>query len=98
MNTLNNEAIEFSLEFDYDDNHRIMNPGKFEGERQATPYFYYMTLESAQDDTIYSDDGELLYDIFQVTEDDKQLLPELENIRTVKIFTDSQGFCYSEVE
>ena len=90
MDILIKESLQFAQEFDVDKYGLIINPGKFERETQYTPYFYNMTLHSAQDDIEYIDND--VYDIFNITEDDRALFPDLIGIDKVSISTDNQGF------
>lgn len=92
INDLELESLQFSLEFNYDQYGLITNPGKFEREYHFVPYFYNMTLHSAQDDIEYIDGT--AYDIFNVKQIDYTIFPDLIGIDKVAIFTDSQGFVY----
>ena len=90
MDTLIKESLQFAQEFDVDKYGLIINPGKFEREVQYTPYFYNLTMHSAQDDIKYIDDW--VYDVFNVTQSDRELFPDLIGIDKVSINTDNNGF------
>lgn len=65
---------------------RITSPGKFEGEPIYAPYFWDLYLNGFADD----DDGELL--TFAVDQEAIDEFPELQNIATVQLWENSQGF------
>ncbi len=93
MNILIKESLEFANSFGLGYADFITNPGKFEGEPRYTPYFWNLTLHSAQDDIEYIDND--VFDIFYVTEDDRKLFPDLIGIDEVAISVDDNGFVYS---
>lgn len=70
----------------------IKSPGKFEGEPIYAPYFYDAYLNGMADD----DDGERLK--FDVTAEDREEFPELQNIDLVILWEDGSGFVFVEVE
>ena len=97
LSTLQQESLEFVNSFDYNDAALINSPGKFEGEPQYTPYYWNMVLHGAADETI----GPIerwTYDIFEVTEDDKDIFPELENVKVISVTSDEFGFVYSDLD
>ena len=96
MDTLIKESFEFANSFGMGYADFIVNPGMFEGEPRYTPYFYNMTLHSAQDDIEYIDND--VYDIFNVTEDDRALFPDLIGIDKVAISIDNNGFVYASLD
>ena len=95
MNTLQKKSLEFTDSFDYDDYGLITNPGKFERERRYVPYFWNMTMHSAENELIH---GDYVYSIFNITEDDIKIFPELKDISQVTVYECSQGFVYSLLE
>jgi hypothetical protein len=95
-NILQVESLEFANSFDYDENGLITNPGKFERECRYVPYFWNLTMHSAQDDTEY--DEFMGFYVFNITEDDLKIFPELKNTESVTVYECSQGFVYSLLE
>lgn len=73
-------------------NGRIISPGKFEGEPDFAPSFWFAGLEGLSD----SDDGETF--TFRITKDDKEKFPNLKSWigrgRVLKMREDSQGFVH----
>ena len=53
----------------------ITNPGKFEGETLLTPFFYEVSMISAQDETLY-DSNETPYCVFKTESWLNQGMPE----------------------
>lgn len=70
-----------------DEGGRITSPGKFEGEQIYVPYFWESTLNGCCDQR---KDGAW---IVEITDEDRELFPELpKRRRRVVLFEDSQGF------
>ncbi len=71
----------------------ICSPGKFEGEPLYAPYFYHIVMmgdgECGQDG-----DGNH-YDDIEITDEDRAEFVELCGYSTIRIFEDTNGFCYS---
>lgn len=64
----------------------VSRPGKFQGEPPYVPYLY----KEARDYGIENEgDGTLLMD---VSDQDRELFPELEGIQQVRLFEDEVGF------
>jgi hypothetical protein len=53
-------------------------------------------MHSAQDDTEY--DEFMGFYVFNITEDDIKIFPELKNTESVTVYECSQGFVYSLLE
>lgn len=64
----------------------VKRPGKFEGEAPYVPYFWEVGMDGMADD----DDGEILK--FVVTEEDRQMFPELRGRKRVRLRETDQGF------
>lgn len=73
------------------DNRIIVSPGKFEGGAIYSPYFYDLYLSGSHD----LDDGKYLY--FNLTDVERAMFPELENVKTLKMYEDTYGFVYIEI-
>lgn len=71
----------------------VSTPGKFQGEQRYVPYLYHVAVEYGADDEEWDDDDEVTY-IFKITDEDHDKFPELEVGRTVRIFTDNNGFVH----
>jgi hypothetical protein len=69
----------------------IRSPGKFEGEPLYTPYFWSLMLDGGGDE----EDGDDV--IFQITDEDRRLYPELGSITRLALREDENGFVYSTV-
>ncbi len=76
-------------------NHRIANPSKFEGCFLYAPYFYELMLNGCEDEITDDADGNMV-SVFDLTEDDKHLFPELLNCEQVQLWTDDNGFVHCE--
>ena len=70
----------------------VTRPGKFEGEAPYVPYFWEAYLNGMADD----DDGTTL--VFHVTDEDRELFPELKKVRRVYLVEDSNGFVYGRTK
>jgi hypothetical protein len=81
-----NEALRFARQFTVRDG-RIVDPGKFEGERPYVPYLYMIVLDGGGEDTRQRDVVKV-----QVTGEDKALFPELKRRRIVKLWYSEYGF------
>ena len=66
----------------------IVSPGKFEGEQYYAPHFYQLYLDGAYDDM-----EDEVY-IFNLDEQDWIMFPELNDVKFVRFYEDSQGFVY----
>lgn len=64
----------------------VQRPGKFEGESRYIPYFWEQYLDGGADE----DDGTTL--TFRVTDEDKELFPELKGRKAVKLMEREDGF------
>lgn len=64
----------------------VKRPGKFQGEPRYVPYYWDAYLAGCAD----RDDGRTLG--FDVTQEDKELFPELRKRRTVKLIQSDDGF------
>lgn len=71
---------------------RVTGPGKFKGEPAYVPYFYDLTMDSSQDDTIY--DGDTPVFCFDVTDTDRKAFPDLADVHRVYLWESEQGFVY----
>lgn len=67
----------------------VSYPGKFESEPAYTPYYYDMYLEGMHD--YYDEDDNPVFDI---TEDDVKMFPELSGNKHATLIEDSNGFVY----
>ncbi len=98
MKLIERESLEFSNGFDYEESSDLItNPGKFGGEPAYTPYYWNMTLESAQDDEIWTIYGDS-YSIFKVTDTDRHIFSDLKDAKIVSIWIDEMGFVYSDID
>jgi hypothetical protein len=79
-------------EYQINENGVITSPGKFEGEMYYAVYFWNASLEGMCDDTIWWSDTEV--SVFNVNETDKVGMPELNDVETVKVWEDEQGFVH----
>jgi hypothetical protein len=66
----------------------VRRPGKFEGEAPWVPYFWDALLDGMADE----DDGEVAW--FTVTDEDRELFPELAGVERVGICEDGSGLVY----
>jgi|GEM_PF-3392201 len=64
----------------------VKEPGKFEGEAAFVPYFWDAYLNGSADDEI----GDTL--VFRVTDEDRDLFPELDGVDTVYLESTNDGF------
>ena len=76
----------------YDDEGRVLDIGKFEGETKATVYFYDCWLNG--DGDTWVDETETPFTFFVVESEDILACPELEGIYGVAIYEDEVGFVY----
>ena len=65
---------------------RVRGPGKFEGEPAYVPYYWDAYLQGCYAD----DDGEVI--TFDVTDEDRDLFPELQGVRRVRLYETGSGF------
>jgi|TARA_Y100000310_G_scaffold290034_1_gene316896 hypothetical protein len=74
----------------------IRSPGKFEGERVYTPYYWGFVLDGGGE-TIY--DNDTAVEKFTVDKTDRELFPELveDRAETVYIWENDVGFVYCAV-
>lgn len=68
----------------------VSRAGKFEGEPIYTPYYWEALMDGMADQT--DDDA----DYFDVTDEDRELFPELAGAKRVAIHEDDNGFVYCE--
>ena len=82
------------MHFDVNDAGFITNPGKFEAEPLYVPYFWDLGLNGFFD----NDDNHVF--MFNIKDEDKKMFPELEkeNIRTIFVWEDDQGFVHCEAK
>ena len=75
---------------------RTTGPGKFEGEKPTTPYFYDLMLEDHGDE--YIDAFSNVYRVFLITEQEKQLFKDFlgENDTHFVLNTDDSGFAWGK--
>ena len=66
----------------------IMNPGKFQGCSVYVPYFWDIFMNGGGD---CDEDGILT---FKVWDEDRQLFPELNGNKKVRLFESDNGFVY----
>ena len=67
---------------------RILNPGMYEGEPAYLPYFHAQAMEGcAQEDA----EGNWYFDI---DKHDREMYPELNEVRRLYILQDDSGFVY----
>jgi len=97
-------------DYKVDEHGVIRSPGKFEAEMLYAPYFYDIMMEGGGEREYpcdeekceaYGEDGceadecpHKPIDIFQVTEEDVAMFPELEGVREVHLEESDQGFVY----
>ena len=81
-------------EYTVDPNGVIRDPGKFEGEPIYAPYFYDALMNGGSDSTEY--DGDTPIDVFDVSDEDRQIFPELQGVSEVRCYESEQGFFYAE--
>lgn len=73
----------------------IRRPGKFEGEMLYIPYFWEVGLDGLADDDIEVGNDNVEW-IFEITDDDRAMFPELGKTTVLKLWESDQGFVYSE--
>lgn len=66
-------------------------PGKFEGEHRYAEHYYEVMLEGGQLEDIELEDGTLVA-VFEVTEDDVEKYPELDEKEYVAFYESEAGF------
>lgn len=64
----------------------VSRPGKFEGEAIYVPYFWAAAQNGLQDE-VWGD-----YDMFKVSETDRNIFPELAKVDVVVLTENEQGF------
>ena len=72
----------------------VKGPGKFEGEESYSPYFYGKIIDGCADESWYFGEGEPEYDAIVVSDDDRDIFPELEGVYAVVCYETEQGFFY----
>lgn len=97
-NTLQRESLEFANEFSVDKYGLINSPGKFEGECLYVPYFWNMTMISAQDEDLYDPVDGIYYSLFTVTDIDRTIFPELKDVKVVSLWESESGFVFSDLD
>ncbi len=96
--TLQQESLEFADSFDYDEYGSITSPGKFEREGRYTPYFWNMTMISAQDEDLYDSEDDTHYSLFNITDIDRAIFPELKDVKVVSLWESESGFVFSDLD
>ena len=96
--TLQQESLEFANEFRANEYGIIDSPGKFEGECLYVPYFWNMTMISAQDEDLYNPVDDTHYSLFTVTDIDRTIFPELKDVKVVSLFESESGFVFSDLD
>jgi hypothetical protein len=71
---------------------RAEGPGKFEGESIYSPYFYDAIMDGGIGEEFYFGEGEPVYTLTELTEDDKAIFPELSGDYGVCLWESEQGF------
>ena len=75
----------------------IQGPGKFEGEWYYALYFYDCIMNGGGDETIPSyTDSELVIDVFNLTDSEKDAFPEIANATRVECQETNDGFFYCD--
>lgn len=85
----NNTRAAILAEYNVDENSRITNPGKFEGEMLYAPYFYEVALHGVSEEL--DDDGEYVT-LVAVGDSDRAAFPELGAARYVLLIETDLGF------
>lgn len=82
---------EIKNKYNVDDNGIIRSPGKFEGEMVYAPFYHELILNGAGE-KIYSDRlGRKLR--MKVGEADREMFPELKDVKYVEFIETRAGFC-----
>jgi len=83
------------LEIGYDvRNGFIRSPGKFEGCPAYALHYWDMSMNGMADET--DDCDGVLVDVFDVTEDDRKLYPEIgEDAHAIRLWEDDYGFVHA---
>jgi len=68
----------------------VQGPGKFEGEKSYSPYFYDIMLDGGVDEV-----GPDNVDVFIVTKEDLAIFPELKGIKKLVQYTNNEGFVWT---
>lgn len=72
----------------------VKGPGKFEGEPIYAPYFWDLAMMSGEDDTEW--DGDTMISVFDVSDEDLAMFPELNGVKTIRLWEDGNGFVFTE--
>lgn len=67
----------------------IKNPGKFEGEPLYSVYFWDLVM-NGDGETVMQ--GDSIFSVFDITEEDLKEFPELKNTKQIAMYTTTQGF------
>jgi hypothetical protein len=70
-------------------------PGKFESEPIYVPYFWDMVLDGSGGESFYFGENESVYEMIEVSEEDREIFPELNGIFGLCLWESSQGFVNS---
>lgn len=70
----------------------IRRPGKFEAEPLYVPYFYEVMTQGGSDEDLTFEEGEPIYSIFSVTDEDRAAFPELGDAKEIVLWEDDNGF------
>lgn len=88
-----NELNDYEHEDYHTKNGYIISPGKFQGERPYTVYFYRMMLDGTPDEsTTDPDRTEVAF--FELGQSEYELFPDLKEFTWVAIWEDQQGFVH----
>lgn len=96
--SLQQESLEFANEFSVNEYGIIDSPGKFEGECPYVPYFWNMTMISAQDEDLYDPVDDTYYALFNVTDIDRAIFSELNDVKVVSLWENESGFVFSALD
>ena len=72
----------------------VKGPGKFEAEPVYAPYYWDLAMISGEDET--ECDGDTLISVFNVSDEDRAIFPELNDVKTIRLWEDGNGFVWTE--
>jgi hypothetical protein len=70
-------------------------PGKFEAEPIYIPYYYDQILDGGTGEDIYFGEGQPVYTMIIVSDEDREIFPELADVFGICIWESEQGFVNS---
>lgn len=73
----------------------IASPGKFESEQLYAVHFWDLVLEGSG--SLYDDNDQDVY-LFDVEEEDRAEFPELNDVKRVAVWEDTQGFVWCKTD